>query len=101
MTKERKLAIEMWRGIRDMLSAFDSFTGLSIQEYKREFCREHGLEWEYNCWFCEYMHDDCIGCPLGNCRAHSDYDNVVDDRVKKDVRVEACNNIIKALGGEV
>ena len=27
MTKERRLAIEMWTNIRDMLSAFDSFAG--------------------------------------------------------------------------
>ena len=101
MTKERRLAIEMWKGIRNILSACECFAGFSVQEYKREFCKEHGLEWKYNCWFCKYMHDDCIGCRLGNCNSHSDYDNVVNDRLNKDVRVAACNNIIKALGGEV
>lgn len=99
MTKERRLAIEMWKGIRNILSACECFAGFDVQKYKREFCTEHDLEWEHGCWFCQYI-PRCSKCPLGNCDSYSDYDDVVNDRLSKDTRVVACNNIIKALGGE-
>lgn len=99
MTKERRLAIEMWCGISRLLSACDSLSGSTVKGYKQVFCEEHDLKWKYSCWFCQYIRD-CIKCPLGNCGLSSDYDDAVNDRLKKDVRIAACNNIIKALGGK-
>lgn len=99
MTKERKLAIEMWKDIRDMLSAFDRMTMTSILEYKETFCKDHGLHWMNNCWFCQYIFA-CSKCPLKSCSTASDYYILKQDDVEKDVRVAVCNNIIKALGGK-
>ena len=98
MTKERKLAIEMWQDIRDKL--LTSLINFDVEMYKRKFCKEHDLEWKHSCWFCRYI-PYCSKCPLRDCSTYSDYDNVVNDRRDRDKRVEACNAIIKALGGEV
>ena len=99
MTKERRLAIEMWKGIRDMLSASDELSGAEIIRYKEMFCEEHRLRWYWDCWFCQYM-PSCSKCPLKYCAGNSLYNTVIDMYEEKDVRIEACNNIIKALGGK-
>lgn len=99
MTKERKLGIEMWTNIRGMLSASDGQIPESISYYKEMFCVEHGLEWTGSCWFCQYIRD-CGKCPLKSCKLGSYYAIVVDSLMDTDVRVAACNAIIKALGGK-
>jgi len=99
MTKERKLAIQMWINIRDILSASDGQSPERISCYKKMFCEDHGLHWECNCWFCQYI-QCCDRCPLHGCHHASDYYIVMKVWLNTDARVEACNNIIKALGGE-
>ena len=51
MTKERRLAIQMWEEIahRDPDS---------VNLYKEDFCREYDLDWENDCWFCQYVRQD-------------------------------------------
>lgn len=99
MTKERRLAIEMWKDIRSRIIMLGQrMRGGDIVEYKFMFCRKHDLKWSGDCWFCHYIHN-CVKCPLGGCSSDGYYGHV-SDYWDKDVRVEACNNIIKALGGE-
>jgi hypothetical protein len=89
MTKERKLAIEMWTNIRGMLSASDGRLPEDLVSYKDMFCREHSLKWENSCWFCQYI-DYCNKCPLTSCGTDSYYDNVRDCMFDTNDRIEAC-----------
>ena len=99
MTKERRLAIKMWKDIRDMISTSDKLLSASVINYKEIFCKERKLKWFNNCWFCQYI-PYCSKCPLVNCGFSSSYEITVSEYRSKDVRIEACNNIIRALGGE-
>lgn len=60
MTKERRLAIEMWEQIVDVLE--NGTPGKCylpvINTIKEDFCRAHNLEWKYCCWFCQYVRRD-------------------------------------------
>lgn len=99
MTKERRLAIEMWTNIRNMLSASDGQLPRNIFSYKEMFCADHDLKWPGNCWFCQYI-SACDKCPLKDCGIGSLYVIVLDRAKDKKVRIDVCNAIIKALGGE-
>ena len=65
MTKERRLAIEMWEQIVEALengeygSRFVDF----LTNIKSYFCRKHNLEWKYGCWFCQYVRKDWRNLP--------------------------------------
>ena len=63
MTRERKLAIQMWQEIVDKCKAGDNF---SVVMLKMEFCKKHNLHWLNDCYFCQYC-DSCSSCPLGSC----------------------------------
>ena len=99
MTKERRLAIEMWTGIRDMLTSYDTVPRSDILLYKYNFCKQHSLNWSNNCWFCKYI-PRCNKCPLKRC-SDGLYETALADYKEKDVRIDACTNIVKALGGEI
>lgn len=99
MTKERRLAIKMWKDIRDMLTSYDEWSYSNVVAYKRSFCARHDLNWVNDCWFCQYM-PSCSKCPLVRCGIDSSYEIVKADYVEKNIRIEACNSIIAALGGE-
>lgn len=66
MTKERRLAIEMWEQIVEALEQ-----GKHDKRYARpiasvikdEFCEAHNLKWKCNCWFCQYMRHDYRDIP--------------------------------------
>lgn len=52
MTKERRLAIEMWEDIyKSSVQA--------VEALKENFCAEHDLQWKHHCWFCQYVRKDC------------------------------------------
>lgn len=55
MTKERRLAVEMWEQIAERISD----TGFDIGRFKSDFCKEHNLRWQHSCWFCQYVRKDC------------------------------------------
>ena len=98
MTKERKLAIQMWLGIRDGIAANKQF---SISAAKQMYCFMHNLEWSCSCWFCEYVNCSYRKCPLGSCgEADSLYLKVLDGRLSTEERLDACDKIIAALKGE-
>ena len=111
MTKERRLAIEMWEYVKSRCS--------KIETCKAEFLQKHPeIKWRSNCWFCQYFcqeHEDEVDgsyysktdmCSLnkgreeelcfGDCYWYWRYKNSVDDSEKKYV----CDKIIKALRGE-
>ena len=74
MTKERKLAVLMWKQIVDILkSEKDVNANFFIPAFKRKFCEKHDLHWALDCWLCNYVNrsdnfsDGCEKCPLKTC----------------------------------
>ena len=64
MTKERRLAIQMWQEIVNKCKAGEDF---NVAQFKDDFCKEHHLNWTSNCYFCQYCRS-CSECPLDkNC----------------------------------
>lgn len=114
MTKERKLAIEMWKGIRERIKTSSWIDYSSIFDYKLLFCKSHNLNWKDQCWFCQYIrrhYPFCsfgfVKCPIANksggfcgCGGKSLYHTVCAAWLPKFKRIQACNKIIKALGGK-
>lgn len=126
MTKERKIAIEMWEYILDQI-ALDLLSTRDISllhEIKRAWLRLHYPEledkWWCDCWFCQYFQQEHESspaeddvkqslswkCPLncnkdnycwGNCIL---YQVVVRRNSSKEQRLEACDKIIAALKGK-
>lgn len=120
MTKERRLAIEMWEYIYKHPHLIHEF-------FKEDFCAWHDLKWKFECWFCQYVRKDyrdnltsredidpaenaCGKCPLYKWYASRhqvsfdfcgcDYDNyTIYQRVLKGDK-EAILLVIKALKGE-
>lgn len=119
MTKERKLAIQMWEEIkahiRDVKRPSDVDASF-IWRIKLNFMTEHNLDWMHGCWFCQYVryHDEvhgegCQRCPLsnGSADAINGYDSgcsdnvfatVLDARMRK-TKLKACDEIIRILKG--
>lgn len=61
MTKERRLAIEMWEQIVEALEQGKHNPCLAIPKVdviKAGFCEEHQLDWKLDCWFCQYARKD-------------------------------------------
>ena len=88
MTKERRLAIQMWQEIVDKCKAGD---------YKADFCKKHGLDWLDNCYFCDYF-VLCSKCPLDD-KCVQVYRKVA---FKHDVKsAETILNVLKGVKNEV
>lgn len=102
MTKERKLAIQMWEGIKAKLPKWYKTRDVTISErvihYKRDFCVKHDLPWIAHCWFCAYI-KFCRDCPLKSCE-NGVYRSLVDGSSPLQVKIRACEYIISALKGE-
>ena len=73
MTKERRLAIQMWEEIVVKCKSGEPF---NVSRFKEAFCKEHNLTWVNNCYYCQYF-QCCTTCPLVNCMLI--YHNVRDD----------------------
>ena len=62
MTKERKIAIEIWEDIKQRILT-DTLPNNVFFIAKRDIAREHGvssntscgIEWDGDCWFCQYV----------------------------------------------
>ena len=89
MTRERRLAVQMWREIAERIKSGDK--KFSVMLYKAEFCQKHGLTWLNNCYFCQYASEFCYSgeggiilncdrCPLKSCEKGSMYDEVLNSR---------------------
>lgn len=85
MTKERRLAVQMWREIAEEVLRDDAH--FRVYSYKKRFCEQHKLRWHNSCYFCQYtsmhLYDKennkigillkCERCPLRSCDASSLY----------------------------
>lgn len=96
MTKERKLAIEQFAFIRKELQNGTSKTPASLMF---SFCKSYGLEWQNDCYFCQYV--GCRKCPIAGYDACEDglYSILTDGHVDNAEKVKACDHIIEALQG--
>lgn len=113
MTKERKIAIEMWKYIRDSYSIYrdyiDKHDG-DVEDIlcflKKQFLDDKCVHWAKHCWFCQYIghRDRCLGtyrcklCPLKSCDT-GPY-GLLMHGCTQSLYIDACNKIIKALGGD-
>ena len=118
MTRERRIAIEMWKYIRAQYSP--EFNGIQedrVVSLKREYLfnlyiqgQDHPY-WAFYCWFCHYIgkrdrpghrYDTsrCEKCPLRDCGDDSVYMRLCLAGSEEEW-IEACDEIIRALGGTV
>ena len=110
MTKERRIAINMWEWIR---ANWDIYLGLKDSEechneedalllMKDMYLADKGVDWVSNCWFCTYLRLrsklGCRLCPLQSCSS-GPYHTLANNPTY-DEYVDACDQIIEALGGE-
>lgn len=119
MTKERKIAIEMWQAMREKVSKGEIAETLDMNQAKHDWLKEHDIDWYCDCWFCNYLHkarddgyeeEESTGmthrCPLNPCRPFRckgrcpQYVFACNERYPMEQRLEAVDNIIKALKGE-
>ena len=103
MTRERKLAIEMWEEVKKQLPGWKCDVVFALKTLKANFCRQNGLDWRYDCWFCQYVRDDCHKCPLHSCDCHNfatAWARIVDEGTSLRTKLAACDDIIAALKGE-
>lgn len=123
MTKERRLAIDLWLWIRDRYADWNDYfwgsgdTDGFLDEMKYRFFDENNIElpkWRAMCWLCQYTQDqdvtypfDCTRCPLKSCsRKNSAYyvlnlHTYKDDlHVSEEVYRNCCSTVLNALGYE-
>ena len=125
MTKERKLAIDMWLWIRERYDEWDDyFWGASdedgcVEEMKHRFIvAEYTGEfpdWKGLCWLCNYIRTpkatspeelmSCGRCPLKTCHIPDSAYQVLDRHLYKgdihvteEVYYNCCTIILNALG---
>lgn len=118
MTKERKLAIEMWKYIRDNHDAYVEYIDThgddedfededALADLKHKFLKDKDVHWAMSCWFCQYIGHRgrtfstcrCKYCPLKSCDTGAYY--ILTHSPTQDQYIDACNLIIEALGGEI
>ena len=125
MTKERKLAINMWLWIREHYYEWDKYfweSGDSFgfaEEMKHRFLEEENKgeypKWKGLCWLCTYVRSPapstpeklftCGRCPLRACTAKDSAYFVLDTHTYKgdihvsgEVYYNCCSTILNALG---
>lgn len=112
MTKERRIAIDMWEWIRanwDMYLRFKGEVECATGEdalllMKDTYLADKGVNWRSGCWFCEYIRTSqrhmrgCHLCPLQSCSS-GPYHTLANNPTYEEY-VDACGQIIEALGGE-
>ncbi len=119
MTKERRLAIQMWDEVRAHIRDAKRIALLSpefIRKLKHRFVREHELNWAQDSWFCQYVRyrdathgTGCQRCPLSDgsrnaingydsgCNHNAYYKALYGKTIK--IRLKACDEIIATLKG--
>lgn len=118
MTKERKIAIEMWQAIREKLSNGELRQSFELTLRKYIWLESRNIHWHASCWFCHYLRQDSDffkspahesrshKCPLNSqrpskCEGHCKQYRIADDCLcTREQRLAAVDNIIKALKGE-
>ena len=112
MTKERRLAIEMWERIVEELEngKLNVSPSIMVDDIKTRFCMSNNLHWKCNCWFCQYVRHDyrpmksreyiqhesngCQNCPLYKEHGYM----LDDDECGCTHRVNTLWNRVSALG---
>ena len=121
MTRERRLAIQMWEEIRAHIKDVKRIKDIDchkINAIKTRFICDHNLQWFHGCWFCQYVryHDTlhgegCQRCPLSDGHAgaiigeesgcyKNAYYRVINARQRK-TKLKACDEIIRILNGRL
>lgn len=107
MTKERKLAIKMWEGVKEHLPQWYEEDRWDIVDnlrgFKADFCFKNNLHWNCYCWFCQYFRDVCDRCPLKSCdytEPTTAWARIVDEDTSLEIKLQAVDEIIAALKGE-
>ena len=123
MTKERKLAIDMWLWIREHYEEWDEYfwgsgdtedfaTEMKLQFWDAEHKGKEMPNWRSYCWLCQYIQSpkttypfDCTRCPLKSCsKTDSAYYVLNCHKYKGDLKVteevyrNCCSTILNALG---
>lgn len=63
MTKERRLAAQMWEEISEKILNGEINDIEQLVKYKESFCAEYGFSYWADCYLCEY-YMFCLSCPL-------------------------------------
>lgn len=107
MTYERKLAIQMWEGVKERLPQWYEENQWNIvtdlKNFKADFCFENDLHWRFDCWFCHYIRFDCDKCPLRSCEytePTTAWARIVNEQTTLEDKLKACDEIIIALKGD-
>lgn len=121
MTRERRLAIQMWEEIKK--AVIDAKRPMDINaefvaQFKYVFCAKHEISWLHGCWFCKYVryHDNlhgegCQRCPLSDGHkgailgyesgcCENAYNRVLNARQRK-TKLKACDEILRILYGRL
>lgn len=100
MTRERRLAVQMWREIAKKIRSVEY---VGVKQEKVRFCVSHNLVWSYNCWFCQYMRN-CDECRLekigGACITQLSLYQCSIYGETREVRARAAETIAKILNGD-
>lgn len=121
MTKERRLAIQMWEEIKEAIretKRIKFIDSMFIASAKETFAKEHNINWAHDCWFCTYVryHDilhgeGCQRCPLSDgskgaiigettgCGRNA-FNRVLGAKQRK-TKLKACDEIIRILNGRL
>ena len=123
MTKERRLAIQMWEYIRSEIKKRDNpqmngdlhyfNEAADLDILKNRFIADQIKKHDFvmsACWFCRYI-NDCSKCPITTkhkslekhalgCMHGSSLYYIARYTPNKEKRLEACDKIIAALKGE-
>lgn len=100
MTKERRLAVQMWADISiEILKNNAHFKRRDVDRFKENFCKRHNLEWHRHCYFCTYI-NDCNKCPISKADGGKDcfdeeslyqtaysYSPIIDERAGAAVKI--------------
>ena len=123
MTKERKIAIELWQAMKEKVSKGMISNAVDMLTAKNHWLEEQGIDWYCSCWFCHYFRkavedgSDELGeddestsatpqCPLNarsprHCDGHCEqYSIACNPKYPMEQRLDAVDNIIKAFKGE-
>lgn len=85
MTRERKLAVQMWREIAEHIRNGNIVNFGEVVDYKACFCKDYVIDWGvWDCWLCKYC-ESCSCCLLsvysgGCCKSISNPYNKLDYR---------------------
>lgn len=107
MTRERKLAIQMWEEVKRQLPGWCKEYPWAVADFlhhsKIDFCEQNGLLWQFDCWFCQYI-NNCDKCPLRSCDFNNHltiWHRIVSEDTSLKTKLQAVDEIIAVLKGGI